>query len=569
MGQRQKIRLGLREKIVISILATSIIVSSVLSAIFYWRSASIIKSNYSRSVASSLTVCANKFDDMMREAYYASVNAASDSKLHDLMQNNNADDYTDILKLLEDYRTTHIDSICCYFENQRVLLKTTKSGTMIQPCSTLDLVWIAQTTEKGTNPLAPVCTADQTSVVKKQIFTYSKPIYDNKTGEMLGHIFANVDERMVFFGCLQGNEHSGDGESYIVSSDQRVASGSNLKQLGHTVIPIDEKVKLKTAVTAPLSGYQFFSSVDKDIIMSEIKKAQREILLITLLLNMLFCVPILFIVRSMMRPIKNLESAMEQISQGNLSVRAEIYHNDEIGRLSEGFNNMVEQIETLIEELVTQKLLKKEAELEALRHQITPHFMYNTLNSIRYAAILRNSFEISELLEAFIQLLQVSASDSGAFVTVEEEIHMVRNYTKLQLFRYANHFEVQFDIQQEVKDCYLPSLLIQPLVENAILHGIDMKKTDGKITIRAMEANHTLVIKVEDNGRGMTAEDLKKLMSGERRSKFSGIGVRNIRERLKLYYGDRGKLEFYSAENHGSNAVICLPISRDSEEYTI
>ncbi|MCD8357420.1 MAG: sensor histidine kinase, partial [Clostridia bacterium] len=285
--------------------------------------------------------------------------------------------------------------------------------------------------------------------------------------------------------------------------------------------------------------------------------------------NLLAIIPILILVRRMMRPVKNLTETMAQVGQGDLTVRAEVYSEDEIGKLSEGFNDMIQQVEDLIDELVTQKLLKKEAEIEALRYQITPHFMYNTLNSIKYAAILQNSAEIAEQLEAFIELLQMSASDRGAFITVKQEIHMVQNYVKLQMFRYANSFTVSFDVRPETEKCYIPSLLIQPLVENAFLHGIDLKQSDGHIAVRVCMDEHELAIKVEDNGRGMTEADLELLMSGQRRSKFSGIGVRNVRERLNLYYGEKGKLAFYSSEKHGTSAVITIPVSYNAEEYTI
>ncbi|MDO4174634.1 MAG: sensor histidine kinase, partial [Eubacteriales bacterium] len=308
---------------------------------------------------------------------------------------------------------------------------------------------------------------------------------------------------------------------------------------------------------------------DRSVITADIATARNKIFLLALCFNLLAIIPILILVRRMMRPVKNLTETMAQVGQGDLAVRAEIYSEDEIGQLSKGFNDMICQVEELIDQLVTEKLLKKEAEIEALKYQITPHFMYNTLNSIKYAAILQNSSEIAEQLEAFIELLQMSASDRGAFITVKQEIHMVQNYVKLQMFRYANSFDVSFDVRPEVEDCYIPGLLIQPLVENAILHGIDLKRPNGHITVRACMDGSELALKVEDNGRGMSAEDLEQLMSGGRRSKFSGIGVRNVRERLQLYYGDRGRLAFYSGENQGTSAVITLPVSYDAEEYTI
>ena len=146
---------------------------------------------------------------------------------------------------------------------------------------------------------------------------------------------------------------------------------------------------------------------------------------------------------------------------------------------------------------------------------------------------------------------------------------MAENYAKLQLFRYANGFTVEYDIMPDTKRCYVPSLILQPLIENAILHGINVKNHKGKIQISAMLIVDMLVIRVQDNGRGMTAEDMKRLMEGKQHSKFSGIGIGNIRERLALYYGSKAELRFYSQSGSGTTAIITLPISYDENEYTI
>ena len=405
-------------------------------------------------------------------------------------------------------------------------------------------------------------------MVKKQNFLYVEPICRSNSDAVAAYILVNVNERDIFFDCLQGYGDSGEGSSYIATPDGRIASSTNLKLLG-LAEPKAEKNVLITSVIAPLSRYRLTTVADRSVITGDIAIMRNRIFLLALSLNLLVIIPILVMVHRMMRPVKNLTETMAQVGQGDLTVRAEVYSEDEIGRLSQGFNNMIQQVEDLIDELVTEKLLKKEAEIEALRYQITPHFMHNTLNSIKYAAILQNSSEIAEQLEAFIELLQISASDRGAFITVQQEIHMVQNYVKLQMFRYASCFTVSFDVIPEAEGCYIPSLLIQPLVENAILHGIDLKRSDGHIVVRVFLDGQQLAIKVEDNGRGMTAEELELLMKGERRSKFSGIGVRNVRERLNLYYGSKGKLRFYSGENRGTQAVITLPISYDAEEYTI
>ncbi len=560
-------KLGLQEKIIGSILLVSMVVSIVLSIVFYNNSVEVIENNYVSSVTDNLTVCAGMFDDVMKDTYYTAVNAASDPDIQHMVREYDSEVRAQLLEQLDSYRSGYIESVYCYLPEKRVILKATPSETVEQECSETDMQWLEDVARGQENPLSPKYHTDQTELLKKQSFTYTKPIYD-EAGESVGYIMANADERDIFFGCLQGYGNFSDGRSYIATPDGRVASSTNLKSLGEQA-PEAEGDVLITTVTAPLSRYTLVTVSDRSVITGHIVETRNQIFALALLFNLMACIPILILVRRMMRPVKNLEEVMVQVGQGDLAVRAQIYSEDEIGRLSQGFNDMIQQVEDLIDELVTQKLLKKEAEIEALKYQITPHFMYNTLNSIKYAAILQNSAEIAEQLEAFIELLQLSASDRGAFITVRQEIHMVRNYVKLQMFRYANSFTVQFDVCPDIEGCYIPGLLIQPLVENAILHGIDLKRSDGLITVRVLRDENELAIKVEDNGRGMTAEELTRLMNGERKSKFSGIGVHNVRERLQLYYGKLGKLAFYSRENHGTSAVITMPISYDAEEYTI
>ncbi len=562
------IEFGLREKISLTIIAFSMVVTTVLSINFYSRSVNTIKENYTASMEMSMTVCADAFDDVMRDAYYACVYAANDSELQNQMQSATVDSFPDLAQTMKEYLNTNssLDSIYCYLKEQNALIKVDTSGTQtVKECDADDLAWIEEL-KTDDNPLSPLYVKEEISAIQKQLFTYTRAVTD-ETGEELGSLIVNVDERTIFFKCLQSNELAGDGESYIVKN-RDIVSATNLNRLG-SELDVSYEGNLVVQVDMEMTDYSIVSAVDMAVITSDMRSIRNQTLATALLLNLLGCILVFWIVRKMMHPMEELGRTMDQVSQGDLKARAVIYHEDEIGRLSEGFNNMVTQIEQLIEELVTERMLKKEAEIEALQYQITPHFMYNTLNSIKYAAYLQNSTEIADLLEAFIELLQLSASDRGAFIRVEQEIHMVQNYVKLQQFRYADSFTVTFDIQPQANDCYVPRLIVQPLVENAILHGINRRNQRSHISVSAVISGRYLAIKVEDNGEGMTAREMQRLMSGEQRSKFSGIGVSNIRERLKLYYGDQGKMSFLSEPGEGTKALLIFPVSHDPDEFTI
>lgn len=196
--------------------------------------------------------------------------------------------------------------------------------------------------------------------------------------------------------------------------------------------------------------------------------------------------------------------------------------------------------------------------------------MYNTLNSIKYAAILQGNQAVGDQLTAFIELLQASIRRSGAFIAVRDETRMVQNYVKLQQFRYADSFTVAYDLSPEAENCCVPRLILQPLVENAILHGQKQSGEPCRITVSTALVTGTLVLSVQDAGDGMTREQIGLLMQGQKAGKggFSGIGIPNIIERLRLYYGDAAALQYTSSE-HGTKAVILLPATTDPEAYII
>ena len=509
--------LSFRAKISLTIITVSMAITCVLSMVFYQQSARTVQNNYTQAQMQQLTACAKAFDDTMLDAYSACVYAVNDETLRQCIQQRDLHQIGDIL---DTYRSKNknIDSISCYLPSSQTFLKVNANGlTEVQV--TEEITQTLQQVLEGNdeNRLSPVYARDATSVTQDNLFFYSKKAVA-LGGEELAQITVGVNEREIFFRCLQ-NESSQDTERFILDGD-RILSAADIYSLNTQITWPDSGV-LVTDVAMPTTEYHIVSIAERSQITEPLRIVRNRILLIAGFLNAAFAVLIFFVVRY------------------------------------------------LIEELVTEKMLKKEAEIEALQYQITPHFMYNTLNSIKYEAILQGSPNTAELLEAFIELLQLSASDRGAFITVKQEMHMVQNYVKLQQFRYADSFKVTFDMQPEAETCYVPRLLIQPLVENAILHGIDHRKRDNQIAISVLCDNGALAIKVEDHGEGMTSEEIQKLLDGQRKSKFSGIGVSNIRERLHLYYGGKAELRFYSEKGNGTTAVILLPISYDAKEYTI
>ena len=262
-------------------------------------------------------------------------------------------------------------------------------------------------------------------------------------------------------------------------------------------------------------------------------------------------------------PVENLARAMQDVGRGKFSLRVKVEGNDEIGYLADRFNNMLEHIETLIDNFANERLLKRQAELNALQYQIRPHFIYNTLNSIRFAAMIQGARNIGELLANFIELLQVSTNREGEFGTLAEEVGTLKKYIALQEFRLMNSFAVDFELAEKSLSCRVPRLILQPLVENSILHAPSPEKTFCRIVVSSELRGDELIISITDDGKGMPPEILENLSTKPSDKKthggFSGIGVANVKERLRLYYGDAGKVICESDGKSYTKISIVLP----------
>lgn len=550
------------------VFSVSMMITVVMSILFYQRSAVSLVDHYTKNVTENLTRRTELFDSMMKDAYLTCVCGATDPELQNLLSEHGENQNEELTVLLRKYleRSDNIHSVYCYLPEEDVIVQVSEGSEQVQAGTDAVHTWAEDIRQqsKRNDPFSPVFNKDKVSVFHRHFFTFSKEVFrrDGGTG---GILFINVDERRVYFSCLRG-ETDVQHDLYLMNGSL-ITSGQSESMLG-TELKEPEHI-LKVSANAQETEYTMLSLADRSVITEDLKRTGNRIILMAVFLNLLCAVPVYLLIRHLMRPLKELEQDMNRVREGDFTVRAKVYREDEIGSLSEHFNEMIGQIEQLIEDLVTQRMLKKEAEIEALQYQITPHFMYNTLNSIKYAAILQNADHIAELLQAFTELLRMSASDRGSFITVGQEIHMVQNYMMLQQFRYENSFSAEYEIEAGAEGFYVPRLLIQPLVENAILHGLDHGERDNQIKISVRQTSGLVEIKVADNGSGMSQEELDRLLSGQYRSKFNGIGIHNIIERLRLYYGADGNLEYRSFIGKGTTAIITFPATDDPEAYTI
>lgn len=266
--------------------------------------------------------------------------------------------------------------------------------------------------------------------------------------------------------------------------------------------------------------------------------------------------------KSISKPLYNLVKSINRVKSGNFDYRIQDDNQDELGVVTAHFNHMVGELQFLIQEIKDKEASKRLAELKALQAQINPHFLSNTLNTVRSLANRMKADNISSIMTSLIQLLHASMGKGRELITVQEEIEYVRNYLNIMAYRHYDKFRVHIEMEEGVPDCAVLKFILQPIVENAILHGLEPMEGQGYISIKGYKDGDNLIITVTDNGVGMTESQLNNLTSGEpaqNRKGLSGIGIVNVDQRIKLYFGERYGISIQSVPNLFTTVQITIP----------
>ncbi|MCY9670216.1 histidine kinase [Paenibacillus alginolyticus] len=264
------------------------------------------------------------------------------------------------------------------------------------------------------------------------------------------------------------------------------------------------------------------------------------------------------------RPIMRLYHAMNAVSSGNLQTSVSIQTGDELEKLGQGFNRMIDQLRVDMEESIRYEQEKRELELELLLSQLNPHFVYNTLNAVIYMAQKQGNEDIVRMVASFIRILQdaVRMGDGQSLIPLREEISILRDYIAIQAYRYIDIFDVIWEIDDHTQDSLIPRNLIQPFVENAIFHGICPKDEKGTIRISAAAQNGILTLIIEDDGVGIEAEQLTAIWDKGINKEGPGIrhiGLSNTKKRLEHLFGIQSVLQIDSIPEKGTTVKISIP----------
>ena len=281
-----------------------------------------------------------------------------------------------------------------------------------------------------------------------------------------------------------------------------------------------------------------------------------------------------YIPLSITSPIRRLTQVTDQVAKGDLTVRSDVTGGVEAQVLSDSLNTMIDKINELLEQVKTEQIRLRKAEFELLQSQINPHFLYNTLDSVVWMTENGRTQEAVVMLTALARFFRISLSKGSNIIPIGDEIEHARNYLTIQKMRYKNKFSADISVEPGVEKLYTIKLIIQPILENAIYHGMEYADGDGEIHIRAFRKGETVVIEVEDNGPGMSEEIVEQLLKPTRdvsvpKAKGSGIGFRNVHQRIQLTFGSAYGLTIRSEPDNGTVVRICLPVleEEDARKY--
>jgi len=266
--------------------------------------------------------------------------------------------------------------------------------------------------------------------------------------------------------------------------------------------------------------------------------------------------------RSITKPLQKLNEVTQQVAEGNLAVRSDVQTGDEVGVLSDSLNTMIDKINALLEQVTKEQVRLRKAEFELLQSQINPHFLYNTLDAIIWLAEAGEQKKVVSMVRSLSEFFRTSLNRGKDIIYIKEELLHVRSYLEIQQVRYQDILNYEIDVPEELDKYLIPKITIQPLVENALYHGIKNKRGSGRIIIRGREENRKLILEIEDDGIGISKERLWQVNDGIRKKILTGkdiYGLYNVNERIRLNFGEEYGIRIESVYGEGTKVLVILP----------
>lgn len=405
-------------------------------------------------------------------------------------------------------------------------------------------------------------------------FSVARSICDTE-GNPYAYLMISMDEGQIFK-MYQSLTEENQNTVYVVDQTGTILSSSNKKLNGFEFFNMKNLDKLFgkepytftrmrgenilfTRYFDEASGFTVLEEIPLKVLMEPIRQVRLVIFIIALFAVGAAAAYAGHFADKTTRPISMLCDFLLKVDEESLDQDCSVKGYTEINILSSRLNAMLRRMRELLEGIRQEEKQKRKMELSFLQAQINPHFMYNTLFSVKCMVDMGKNEEASKMLASFIQLLRSTLSNPNEFVTIGHEFQILSQYAKIQRFRYDNSFQVEFECDEAVEEKKIPKLLIQPLLENAIFHGVEFKKEEGLIVVTARASGGDVVITVEDNGLGIGPEIIERINRGEPVSDKTHVGILNVKERIQLNFGGNYGMKIESIQWMGTKIILTVP----------
>lgn len=485
--------------------------------------------------------------------------------------------YTTLTKKLTSFRDLMFDNnVYLALYDYRGFIHTSWSGTIRRPYDSMQREpWFNSASELAGYPvwIVPYSLPNE----REQLFIMARLLNSGQqNGD--GMLWIGMPQQDFFYSAdeLRRQSESGihmlllDGDKPLLGDPAMIQSAAKVtrgirtdaNEIKRVTVGGEEYLVNEADLAGP--GWRLVQLVSSKAFASELDRAKNKSTLLVLFWFLLFAVAFIGLMFRFTEPIKQLVKSMNRVGKGELKTEVTVRGNDEIAALSHNFNKMVKQLQELIDDLSEEQQRKQKAQFQALQAQINPHFLTNTMNSIKWMAILSGSTHVSEMLTKLGKLLNYTMRQQEEIVPLREELAYLQIYMALQEIRFHDNISMDIDIPEILMEVDIVKFTLQPIVENSIIHG---NRFPLHISISARIHKDELQLHIRDNGVGMGEETIRsvKEQMDQPHAKFSGIGIRNVNDRIKLEFGDRYGVSIENGEEGGVLATVTLPYRRRSD----
>lgn len=417
---------------------------------------------------------------------------------------------------------------------------------------------------------------------KADVLSYNRKIFSIRDYGISGLVEIEMTQNELFK-SLKDSISGHLGSVFIVDGKDRIVSDNIPDAYGHGINAVglaglldsgrmnkiaEVQGEKSIVISIPVAGPELrvVGVFPVSHVVDKVSHSIRTMLVILTAALLVLSLLVYVVTVKLLSRMKPLLKAMKQVREGSLDVSVPVVWNDEFSQMAHSFNHMTERIHDLVEKVYKSELLEKEAELKALESQINPHFLYNTLATISWVSRKAKAPEVARISDSLAKFYRLVLNKGSSETLIANELDMVKAYLAIQKFRFEERFDAVFEVDERVRDYITVKNILQPLIENALVHGIEPKRSHGTIIIKAYLEDDRIVLRIIDDGVGMASGRIRDVIAGKPvDSQGSGYAIANITKRLQAYYGASHQLELFSRPGIGTVITISFAARRRTD----